>query len=48
LGHIPGFCSTLAYFPADHITADVLCNERGSTAATLNIVQVLIQTAEQH
>jgi hypothetical protein len=29
LGHVPGFCSTLALFPAHHITAAVL-----STRAT--------------
>jgi hypothetical protein len=47
LRHIPGFCSTLAYFPAHHITAIVLSNESDSTAATLNIAQVLIQTDER-
>jgi hypothetical protein len=44
----PPFRSTLAYFPTHHITAAVLSNESDLTAATLNIPQVMIQTAEHH
>ena len=48
LGDEPGFGSTLAYIPAEHITVAVLANQSDSTLATLNIAQNLARTAANH
>jgi D-alanyl-D-alanine carboxypeptidase len=47
VGSTPGFGSTLAYFPSQHVTVAVLANQSDSTEATLQIAAILDRTATQ-